>query len=208
MPIKLTVVLEGEKMRIPLKPAQTVQALANDLLERVERVNGALAASLRSGERRFVSLTRQRDDAVVAHLPLDRLVALETRVANGDTILVNLSAPEVLVDEVRFAVVVRCLVCAVVWLFSHAASHGTHTHSRSFARTLRTHAAHARRAPRTAHARAALTVGAPAPQAARQQKQRFEIVARQSAGADQGPADEQAAPAAAAARARAAAHGV
>ena len=106
-PAKLTIIVDGQKMRMPLKPAQTVQALANELLERVERVNATLAASLRAGERRFVSFARESDNAVVAALPRDRDVVLQTLVADGDTLIVELSQLETLDDVMQF----NCFVC-------------------------------------------------------------------------------------------------
>jgi hypothetical protein len=102
--LRITFDVEGEKFRIPVKPATTVQNFVGDLLVRIERVNAPLAAALSSGARQLTGISRRSDNAVLVSLPGDAQVALSQRIANGDELVAIVVGAETPVRDLQIRI--------------------------------------------------------------------------------------------------------
>lgn len=69
--VRISITVQGEKMRIPVKDNQTVRSFIDDMISRMERLNDPLVAALRAGTQKIGAIVSKSDQRIVASLPAD-----------------------------------------------------------------------------------------------------------------------------------------
>jgi hypothetical protein len=92
--VRVTIVINGEKMRIPVRDNETVRAFVDDMLGRMERLHDPLVAALRNGTQSIGAIVSKSDQRIVATLPADDDELLVNRLDANTTELVAVLASE------------------------------------------------------------------------------------------------------------------
>lgn len=93
--VRISITVQGEKMRIPVKENQTVRSFIDDMIGRMERLNDPLVAALRSGAQSIGAIVSKADQRVVVSLPADENELLASKLDESTNELVAVLASDI-----------------------------------------------------------------------------------------------------------------